>query len=136
MSWTDSLIRISDYQVETLQKRLAEIAGRRATLDMRLAALHAEAEAEAANARGNAEAGWYHVGFLQGWRMRKQAIETQMRETEAEELGAREALSEAFEELKKYEQVAEQQRLITARDAARRATAAMDELGLRQAVGR
>ncbi len=136
MSWTDSLIRISDYQVETLQKRLAEIAGRRATLDMRLAALHAEAEAEAANARGNAEAGWYHVGFLQGWRMRKQAIETQMRETEAEELGAREALSEAFEELKKYEQVAEQQRLITARDAARRATAAMDELGLRRAVGR
>ena len=136
MSWTDSLIRISDYQVETLQKRLAEIAGRRAALDMRLAALHAEAEAEAANARGNAEAGWYHVGFLQGWRMRKQAIETQMRETEAEELGAREALSEAFEELKKYEQVAEQQRLITARDAARRATAAMDELGLRRAVGR
>ena len=136
MSWTDSLIRISDYQVETLQKRLAEIAGRRATLDMRLAALHAEAEAEAANARGNAEAGWYHVGFLQGWRMRKQAIETQMRETEAEELGAREALSEAFEELKTYEQVAEQQRLITARDAARRATAAMDELGLRRAVGR
>ncbi len=136
MSWTDSLIRISDYQVETLQKRLAEIAGRRAALDMRLAALHAEAEAEAANARGNAEAGWYHVGFLQGWRMRKQAIETQMRETEAEELGAREALSEAFEELKKYEQVAEQQRLIAARDAARRATAAMDELGLRRAVGR
>ena len=40
--WAQSLIRISNYEVETLQKRLAEISTRRATAEMRLAVLDAE----------------------------------------------------------------------------------------------
>jgi len=43
-AWAQSLIRISNHQVETLQKRLAEITGRRASAEMRLAVLEAEAE--------------------------------------------------------------------------------------------
>ena len=52
-----------------------------------------------------------------------------------EEQGARDALSEAFEALKKYEQVAESARLAQVKEALRRETAALDELGLRKAVG-
>jgi flagellar protein FliJ len=48
MSWKASLIRISTYEVELLQKRLAEIVARRWQVEMRIATLDAEAEAEAA----------------------------------------------------------------------------------------
>ena len=93
-SWAHSLIRISNYEVETLQKRLAEITARRASTEMRLAVL------------------------------------------DAEEAGARDALTSAFEELKKFEQVAETTRLNKLIAAAKRETAAFDELGLRRrAVG-
>ena len=36
MSWKDSLIRISSYEVETLQKRLAEVVERRAGAELAL----------------------------------------------------------------------------------------------------
>lgn len=134
MSWAESLIRVSDYAVETLQKRLAEIADRRAALEIRLVVLDAEREAETENARRDAEAGWYHVGFLQGWRMRRAAVEADLKTVDLEEQGARDALSAAFEELKKYEQVAESQRLLKAKARAKREDAQMDDLGLRMAA--
>ena len=40
-NWAQSLIRISNYEVETLQKRLAEITARRASAEMRIAVLEA-----------------------------------------------------------------------------------------------
>ena len=53
---------------------------------------------------------------------------------QAEEAGARDALALAFEEQKKYEQVAEGIRLARAKETARQETAALDELGLRKAA--
>ena len=50
-----------------------------------------------------------------------------------EEAGARDALAEAFEAQKKYEQVAESARILEVKEAGRRETAALDELGLRKA---
>jgi flagellar FliJ protein len=46
--WADSLIRISNHEVETLQKRLADIVERRQAAEMKVATLDAEGEAEAA----------------------------------------------------------------------------------------
>ena len=122
MKWANSLIRIANHEVETLQKRLA--------------ALHAEAEAEQARARVDAEAGWYHVGFLQGWRIRRDQLKLQIDQALTEEDGARDALSRAFEELKKFEHVAEVARVADVREQGRRDTAAMDEMGLRKVTGR
>ncbi len=135
MSWAQSLIRIADYEVELLQKRLADIADRRVAMEMRAASLEAEAVAEAEEARRNAEACFYHAGFLQGWRARKDKLAAELGELEAEEEGARDALSHAFEELKKYEQIAEGQQVAARKTAAKRETAEMDELGLRKAAG-
>ncbi|MCA3719246.1 MAG: flagellar export protein FliJ, partial [Brevundimonas sp.] len=53
-SWAHSLIRISNYEVETLQKRLAEITARKASAEMRLAVLDAEVEVERERARADA----------------------------------------------------------------------------------
>ena len=135
MSWAQSLIKLSTYEVEVLQKRMAEIAERRMAAEMKLAMLEAEGEAEAMRARQDAEAGWYQLGFWEGLRTRTALAQEAIDRIALEEQGARDALTLAFEEQKKYEQVAETIRLAQRKEAARRETAALDELGLRRAAG-
>lgn len=131
-AWAQSLIRISNYEVETLQKRLAEIAERRAGAELRIAVLDAEAEGERNRARMDAEAGMMLGAYLNGWKSRKAAAEGDLSVLNAEEAGARDALTGAFEELKKFEHVAETTRLNQLIALAKRETAAFDELGLRK----
>ena len=135
MSWADSLIKLSTYEVEILQKRLGEIADRRMAAEMKLILLEAEGEAEAHRAREDAEHGWYQVGFLEGLRIRKAAAQVEIDRIADEEAGARDALSLAYEEQKKYEQVAEGIAVARRKEVAKQETAALDELGLRRAAG-
>jgi flagellar protein FliJ len=118
--------------VETLQKRLGEIAGRRAEAELRMTMLHAEAEAEKLNATRNAEAGWYNIGFMQGWRWRRDVLNAEIAALAQEEAGARDALAGAFEALKKFEHVAEAARVTAAKEQDRKDTAIMDEIGARK----
>ena len=134
MKAVGSLIRISTFEVETLQKRLAEIVDRRTNAELRLAVLEAEGESELQNARADAEAGWYMAGFREGLKQRKTIAQATLSAITLEEAGARDALSEAFEALKKYEHVAEATRIADRKEAGRRETAALDELGLRRAA--
>ena len=136
MKWADSLIRIAKHEVETLQKRVAEITARRLASERRLEQMHAEAAHEAERARTDPEAGWYQAGYMKGWRVMREQLNEQIAALGAEEAGARDALSKAFEELKKFEHVAETARLAEVKEQARRENAAMDEMGLRKATGR
>ena len=131
-AWAQSLIRISNYEVETLQKRLAEITERRANAEIRIAVLDAEAQNERDRARMDAEAGMMLGAYLNGWKSRKAKAEGDLTVLDAEEAGARDALTGAFEELKKFEHVAETTRLNQLIALAKRETAAFDELGLRK----
>ena len=131
-AWAQSLIRISNYEVETLQKRLAEITARRASAEMRVAVLDAEVEIERERARADGDAAMLLQSYLAGWKLRRAVAETDVAEIETEEMGARDALTGAFEELKKFEHVAETTRLNALIAAGRRETAAFDELGLRR----
>ena len=134
MKAVGSLIRISTFEVESLQKRLAEIVDRRTGVELKLVILEAEGEAELQNARADAEAGWYMAGFREGLKQRKAAANAMLDTIALEEAGARDALAEAFEALKKYEHVAEATRIADRKEAGRRETAALDELGLRRAA--
>ncbi|WP_417231331.1 flagellar export protein FliJ [Brevundimonas sp.] len=134
-AWAHSLIRISNYEVETLQKRLAEITARRASAEMRVAVLDAEVEIEREQARGDADAAMLLQAYLNGWKMRRSAALTEVQTLDLEEEGARDALTGAFEELKKFEHVAETTRLNAVIAAGRRESAAYDELGLRRRAG-
>ena len=134
-AWAQSLIRISNDEVETLQKRLAEITARRTSAEMRIAVLDAEAEIEQERAREDADAAMMLQAYLNGWKLRKGAAEADVVVMDAEEEGARDALTSAFEELKKFEHVAEMTRLNAAIEAGKRETAAFDELGLRRRAG-
>ena|ERR1700744_4396538 len=133
MSWADSLIKLSTYEVENRQLRLTEIARKRADAETRLRVLIAEGEAESKRATQDAEAGWYHAGFAAGLKVRKAAVQAEIDALEAEERGAREALAEAFEEQKKYEQVAENMRVAQVKETNRRENAELDEVGMRTA---
>lgn len=133
MSWSESLIKLATYEVENRQLQLAEIARRLSDAETRLAVLSAEGEAEARHAGQDAEAGWYHAGYADGLRIRKAALQAEIDAIEAEERGARDALAQAFEEQKKYEQVAENARLAGVKEAKRRENAELDEVGMRAA---
>ena len=74
MSWADSLIKLSSYEAEVLQKRLAEIVDRRVAAELKLAMLEAEGEAESQFSAQEAAAGIYRAGFLEGLRVRKAAL--------------------------------------------------------------
>ncbi|MBK1970083.1 flagellar export protein FliJ [Brevundimonas sp. 3P9-tot-E] len=131
-AWAQSLIRISNYEVETLQKRLAEISARKAEAEMRVAVLDAEAEVERENARHDPSSGMMLQTYLAGWKQRRADAEAEVAAVAAEEEGARDALTGAFEELKKFEHVAETTRLNKLTAAAKREAAAYDEMGLRR----
>jgi flagellar FliJ protein len=134
MKWTRSLIRINEHEVEVLRKRLGEIVARRAACEAHLVRLAEEAVAETTRARQDAEAGWYLVGFHEGWKLRKERAMAELSAIQHEEQGARDALARAYEELKKVEQVAETARVAAVKAQDRRDAQALDELALRRAA--
>lgn len=135
MSWADSLIKLSTYEAEVLQKRLAEIVDRRMAVEMRLALLEAEGEAELAFFAQEAAAGIYRAGFFDGLKLRKAKIQSEIDVIMIEESGAREALAEAFEAQKKYEHIAQNIKVEARKVQGRLEAAALDELGLRKKAG-
>jgi flagellar FliJ protein len=136
MSWAQSLIKLSTYEVEMLQKRLAEIADERARTEMKLAGLYAEGQAEKAAAARDPQTAWRIVGYMEALRIRMDSVRAELNSLQLEEQGARDALAKAFETQKKYEQVAEQAQMLALKEAGRRESAQLDELGLRKAGAR
>ena len=134
MSWAESLIKLSTYEAEVLQKRLAEIVDRRVACELRLAMLEAEGEAEAMFSAQEAAAGIYRAGFFEGLKIRKAKVQSEIDVILIEEQGARDALAEAFEAQKKYEHIAETIAVGERKELGRREAAQLDELGLRRAA--
>ena len=97
-----------------------------------IAYAESEVEIERERARADADAGMMLAAYLNGWKARRAAAESDLSVIDAEEAGARDALTGAFEELKKFEHVAETTRLNKLIAIAKRETAAFDELGLRK----
>ena len=131
MTWAHSLIRVREFEIETLRKRLGVIMEAKTKAEHAIAVLDAEAEAESVHARQNAEAGWYLIGFREGWKLRRANALAAFKAVVMEEQGCRDALSEAFTELKKVEMVAESQAAAAVRVVAKRESAALDEMALR-----
>jgi flagellar FliJ protein len=131
MSWQDSLIKIANHEVDTLQKRLAEVVGRREGAQMRVLMLDAQAQAEIAHAAAHPDLAFSRAAYMAGVKQRRAMIEAEISGIAQEEAGARDALAQAFESQKKFEHVAEVARLARVKEAARRETAELDEMGRR-----
>ena len=119
MSWAESLIKLSNYEVETA----AEAPGR----DRRAAPAAPRcgwpcwtprARPSRLRAAPDPEAAWQPGGaFREGLKCARPRPQRDIDLIAAEEAGARDALAEAFETLKKYEQVAETARVAVARES-------------------
>ena len=131
-NWMASLIKLADLEVETLQKRLRDIADRRSAIELVLESLAMEGREETARATLDASASWYLVGFREGLKARRAKAEADLKACAMEEAGARDALATAFEAQKKYETLAETARVAALRQVAKLETAALDELALRR----
>jgi flagellar protein FliJ len=132
--WAKSLLRISNHEVETLQKRLVEIVERRVVVQQQMLTLDQEVQDEIDNRHLYEASGIYLAGFREGAKLRRKTLEQQLDLIAHEEMGARDALTEAFETLKKYEHVIEASKIAAIREENKRETAALDELGLRRAM--
>ena len=131
MTWADSLIRISTYEVDELQKRLKEVLDRQDAAERRIDDLDLEAEEEKLRARVDASIAWCHPDYLKAWRLRRARAEADLAAIVLEAEGARDALAQAYEALKKVEHVAELARLAQAKTELRIENAGLDEIALR-----
>ena len=132
--WRASLVKLAGFEVEELRKRLMAVLDRRAEAELKLTLLYAESEGESRRLAIDAEAGWYRLAYLEGWRARRDGLKAELVALAGEEAGARDALARAFEELKKYEQIEEDARIAAVKLQAKLETAELDELGLRRAA--
>lgn len=130
--WAHSLIRLSKYEVESLQKGMAQIVSQRTAAELRCATLDAEREIERERAMGDPLMGMHWMAYVKGWEARKGQALHELDLLAEIEVKAREKLSDAYAELKKFEHVAEaakvkQQKKMDAIEAAQ-----MDEAALRK----
>jgi len=136
MSWSDSLIRISTYEVDERQKRLKEILDRQDLAEQQIDTIDLEAEEEKLRASVDPSVAWCHPDYVKAWKLRRARLEAQLTAINLEAEGARDALAEAYESLKKVEHVAELARLEQARTELRIENAGLDEIALRDSHNR
>lgn len=129
--WVKSLVRLSTYEVETLQKRLAEVAVRRTQAELRLSTLDAELALEVARGNEDPLMARHMPAYRKGWALRREQAQSALELIAHEEAGVRDELTQAFEGLKKFEHVAEVTRLKAQAAERKRENAAMDEAALR-----
>ena len=133
--WAKSLIRLSTFEVETLQKRLAEVVTRRTHCEMKIATLDAEFEVECVKAANDVALQPHLSAYRHGFGLRRDACVAELDIVVREEDGVRDALSEAFESLKKFEHVAEMTHLRRVAADKKIDDAAMDEVARRGFTG-
>ncbi|MGN6423332.1 MAG: flagellar export protein FliJ [Asticcacaulis sp.] len=131
--WAKSLIRLSTYEVETLQKRLAEVVTRRTHVEMKIATLDAQYELECVNAANDPMLAHNLTAYKAGHKLRREGHQGELELVVQEEEGVRDQLSYAFEDLKKFEHVAELSQLRRIAAEKKVENAAMDEVALRLA---
>ncbi len=129
--WAKSLIRLSTFEVETLQKRLAEVVTRRTHVEMKIATADAEYEIECIKASGDPHLARHLPAYKHGHKLRRDQLSADLDLIVREEDGVRDSLSSAFEDLKKFEHVAEVTKLNRIAAEKKVENAMLDEVSLR-----
>ena len=123
-----SLIRIQKWRVDEERRKVADLERLAAEMDERAAGLAREVAAESLAAGRSYEAARGYDAYVRATLDRRAKLEHSRAELETRIAAAREALSEAFEELKRYEITAERAAQAAQAAAARRAQIGLDEM--------
>ncbi|WP_138511991.1 flagellar export protein FliJ [Maricaulis alexandrii] len=121
----EPLIRLARFKVEELQKQMAELDRSRQSLIDQIERLEASVPEEQAAATESKEGFVAYGSYAQAVIKRKENIRLSLDEVEVQADALRARLSEAFQELKKYE-LLEERRLARIEEAVRKAE--QDEL--------
>ena len=121
----EPLIRLARFKVEELQKQMSELDRSKAALINQIERLEASVPEEQAVAKESKDGYLAYGSYAQAVIKRKENIRFSLAEVEVQSDALRARLSEAFQELKKYE-LLEERRLARVEDAVRQAE--QDEL--------
>ncbi len=125
-----SLIRLADANLNEKRRELHEIERQEEELRNRLDALETEKIQEQQNARSLEFGAFAYSGYARGVIERRERIEAQIAAMQEPLEAARQAMSEAFQDLKRYE-IALDIRVKSAKaEFERKDTIAMDEMSL------
>jgi len=129
MKGVHGLIRLHRWQLDEKRRRLVDLQSLQDELEGQLARLEAEIKAEQRTAAADAAAFAYGT-YAQAAVLRRGKIAQSMTEVGLQLSAAREEVSEAFQELKKFELMQEQRERRTRAATERRLVIEQDELGL------
>jgi flagellar FliJ protein len=99
----ETLIRLHRWQVDERRRHVAELEGLAEKLRQELVRLAEERAVEQATAGANLLARHVFPGYIRRSLDRQKTLEQSLAETEQQIAQARDALAEAFQELKRYE---------------------------------
>ena len=139
MSTLDTLIRLHRWQVDERRRNVAELEGLAEKLRQELARLAEERTIEQTAAGASFLARHVYPGYIRRSLDRQKTLEQSLAETEAQTAQARDALAEAFQELKRYEIAAASRERLRVAAAARRERLETDAVAIenfRRASGR
>ena len=125
-----ALIRLHDWQVDEKRRALAEKLRIAEQLEAKLQELEAEALAESRIAAASPETGLFYGRYVDGVRKRRGGLNQAIAAIEAEIVEAREAVREAFLQLKKFETAAERRAARETLERDRRDQGVLDEVAL------
>ena len=103
MSALDGLIRLYKWQLDERRQQVAELERLEDRLRSELQKLHDEVAAEQRVAAADADAARGWAGWSAATSARRKTLETSIAEAQGQLERAREALAEAFQEVKRYE---------------------------------
>ena len=130
MKGLKSLIRLHKFRLDERRRGLQELETLRLRLDAALVRLEAEVRAEKRTVETAPEMAFAFADYAASARDRRDKLVDSIDETKQQIEQAREAVNEAFQELKKYEITQANRERMAARRAARLEQAELDEVGL------
>lgn len=129
-----NLIRIHDWQVDERRRHLGDLLRVQDDLREQLRRLEEELKREQELAYENPETATFYGAYAEGVIQRRERLAASILKMDAEVAQAREAVRDAYRELKKYE-VAEEHRVAMETDERnKREQKTLDEIGLMRAV--
>lgn len=130
MKALSTLIRLHNHQLDEKRRALAEAERRLANARAQRTALDAEMLAEKATAAKGGEGAYTYGAYLQAAKRRREAIDAGIAVLEKAAGEARDAVAEAFAELKKYEITKASRERRAQEEANRIEQNLLDEMGL------
>ncbi|MGO8915130.1 MAG: hypothetical protein ACLQJR_04415 [Stellaceae bacterium] len=130
MSALESLIRLHRWQLDERRRDLATLEDLAAKLSGERLKLEAEDERERAVVAASPEAAFTYASYARGLIERRHKLEQSQEEVAEQIARAREALAEAFQEVKRYEVAAANRAKQQEQRELKRQRQTMDDLGI------